>query len=739
MATAVPLELRRLVQEASALAGVVRGSLGPQGGQVLLSRPTGEVLLSRDGRQVLEALNVASPTARMMIACISTHCSLTGDGAKTFIILLSTLLQALEKLAKGDSTSFCDNIQGREKYKEKLFKLRQISRVLMMIQTEILDNLMTQKLVQHFLSVFSVSHTEMSSKSMRLVLEAYFCGKVGYNRQKFLSELTSDFYFKVTADKNRRDILCLVDEFFAELHVTVTGLPVSRSQILEGLVLPRDFAIYCPADGEKRVLIITESIHSSFSELGVEVMITTTRQYDASEIWIRKRTEALIKHMQDNNIKVLLSSVKQQETVHYYAKNCGISIVECLSPEVISFICRITNISPFVPSRDNICSQITETVVATFCQPLQLGAKRFTHIHFARTCALQHSLILCGPVHGVAKQHAFACHGAFKMLQQMFTALPLTECYGSKSETENFSKDLDNHQQCPAACQYFVGKCISCSNSQASAMQLKPCGYKMEKLSLASASTADREFACSSVHLQKPLGTAVPYFDLQHDALCSVPHKSEDDVVSLENFSPTYKDLKKVLKGAESELLENNPFVFTTVQQSSHSRNVPEQLYPGKDNYTRPDYIASLTYKENKENGNQRKSRSYIKAGSVVPVGGIFEILLHYYLSDYARQCQSPNVSVLCVLIADVLLTIPKTLCREEKRNAFPQLYLEVTTALRNNQPPRNQKHLESVSCKYQLVVSVLHCASMLLGIDLIIGIKRLPQKAEDDNSDIDL
>ncbi|XP_053101767.1 Bardet-Biedl syndrome 10 protein isoform X4 [Hemicordylus capensis] len=64
VAMATPVTLRRLSQEAAVLANVVRGSLGPHGGQVLLTRPTGEVLLSRDGRRVLEALNVESPTAR---------------------------------------------------------------------------------------------------------------------------------------------------------------------------------------------------------------------------------------------------------------------------------------------------------------------------------------------------------------------------------------------------------------------------------------------------------------------------------------------------------------------------------------------------------------------------------------------------------------------------------------------------------------------------------------------------
>ncbi|CAM5084832.1 unnamed protein product, partial [Eretmochelys imbricata] len=63
MASAASLDLGRLVQEAEALASAVRGAVGPRGGQVLLTRPTGETLLTRDGRRVLEALNLGPPTA----------------------------------------------------------------------------------------------------------------------------------------------------------------------------------------------------------------------------------------------------------------------------------------------------------------------------------------------------------------------------------------------------------------------------------------------------------------------------------------------------------------------------------------------------------------------------------------------------------------------------------------------------------------------------------------------------
>lgn len=63
MAAARP-ERPCLWQEAAALAGAVRGALGPRGGRALLLRPTGEAMPTRDGRRLLEALSVEPPAAR---------------------------------------------------------------------------------------------------------------------------------------------------------------------------------------------------------------------------------------------------------------------------------------------------------------------------------------------------------------------------------------------------------------------------------------------------------------------------------------------------------------------------------------------------------------------------------------------------------------------------------------------------------------------------------------------------
>lgn len=666
----------------------------------------------------------------MMIACISRHCSLTGDGAKTFIILLSTLLQGLEKLGKKDS-SFCKNSQKREAHKEKCYGFKQISQSLMMIQIQIMDHIMTQDLDKQFLSVFSACDTQINRSAMESVLEAYFCGKVGNSRQKFLSKLCCNYYFKAIAGKNQSDILCLVDDCFPELHTTVVGLPVSSSRILDGLVFHRDFAVYCPDDGDKRILTVTEPIQSALSDRGVEVVITANSQYWASEIWITKRTELIIKHMQQNNIKVLLSSVKQQDTVHYCAKNSGISVVECLSPEEISLICRITGTAPFRPSLDNIHREITEVAVAEFCRPLQLGARRYVHMGLTKSQALQpYCMILCGPVHGVTEQHACAFHGAFKMLRQMFTVVHLTESCDPNSESQNLSKAAPNSMQYSAAQRHFMEEPTDSIHVQAYDEQRKLCEVDTENDSIDSASVIIKD-VCLNTHLCKSSSVAGSFANLNIDAGCRTFHGREPDLVGIQRLYQ--KD------SCPKETPEYSPNLCRTVENAT-SRNIPEQLQPNKDNCTDHGHGISLTYKEGNQSNSQSNLSSFIKVGSVVPVGGIFEILLHYYLSYYAKQCHSPNVSILCSLIADVLLNVPKALCRAQKRSAFPQLYLSVTNALRSTQQlPTNKKGLESVSCKYQLVVSVLQCTAKLLSIDLIVGIKRLPQEAEESESEDDL
>ncbi|KAI5229426.1 Bardet-Biedl Syndrome 10 Protein [Manis pentadactyla] len=291
--------LKAALRVAEVLETIVSCCVGPEGRQVLCTKPTGEVLLSRDGGRLLEALHLEHPVARMMVACVSSHLRITGDGAKTFIIFLCHLLRGFHAITGKEKDSLISkNIQTHERHWKNCCQWKFISQALLTFQAHVLDYVMDQ--------YCTARETEFA------------------------------------------EVLELVEDCSAELSVGVTGLPVSASRVVAGLVLHREFSVYCPTDGDIRMVMITEAIQPLFSTSGSEFIINSEAQFTTSQFWIMERTKAIMKRLQSQNVKLLLSSVKQPDLVIYYAGLNGISVVECLSSEEVSFIQRVTGLSPFV-------------------------------------------------------------------------------------------------------------------------------------------------------------------------------------------------------------------------------------------------------------------------------------------------------------------------------------------------------------------------------------------------------
>uniref|UniRef100_A0A8C3NIK5 Uncharacterized protein n=1 Tax=Geospiza parvula TaxID=87175 RepID=A0A8C3NIK5_GEOPR len=633
---------------AAALAGAVRGALGPRGGRALLLRPTGEAMPTRDGRRLLEALSVEPPAARVMAARACSHRAATGDGAKSFVVLLAAVLRGLRAAGGGAG----------------------LRRALRDFEAQVLERAAARGLRRHL--------RPAPPGSLEPLLEPYLAGRLGPGERRRLARLCAEMCRRCApADATRPQVLRLLGRRFPELHAAVPGLPLASSRVLPGIVLRRDFAAYCPTDGELRALLVTQPLRPALTAPGVEFVVDSEGQYLASLRWITKRTEALMKHLQSNSVKLLLSSVKQEDVVIYYAKLYGVSVVECLSSEEMALISEVTGVSPYVPFGDDMDREITETAVVTFCQPLLLVSKRCVHIGFASVCAFQpHCLILCGPVDGVNEQHAAALQEAFTMLQQLFKTVDQRGEWKVEGESQSKASDVCSWHSSATQKQLVIEN--TCNTNQVSECQLKALSDETER------KVFDPDKCDLLVHNQKNHSTSV-----------LVAHNA-DIVTACEGLN--------VGKGLEETCCHVVPFK-------------PEESR------------ASIA---------QDYSNCLIEAGSVLPVGGYFEILLHYYIQDYAKQCQQSEVTIVSNVVADALLSIPKALYQTE-RDGFTKFYLEAINLLKKNQPlPVNNEGLESVYCKYQLVISVLHCVTELLSIDLVISIRRPLQKFEDRDSEDD-
>jgi Bardet-Biedl syndrome 10 protein len=562
------------------------------------------------------------------------------------------------------------------------------------------------------MSIFSSSAKKrtLCRNSLELLLEAYFYGRVGRNNLKFISQLMCDYFFKCVTYKSDIEVFELVDDCFVELNIGVTGLPVSDSRIVDGLVLHRDFSVYCPADGDIRIVIVTEIIQPLFSTSASEFILNSEAQFQRSQLWIMESIKAIITHLYSQNVKLLLSTVKQPELVNYYARLSGISVVECLSAEEVSLIQRTTGLSPCVLPQASSQCEVSNTALVTFCKPLTLRSKRYVHLGLISTCTfMPHCLVLCGPVLGLVEQHKSALHGAFKMLQQLFIDLDLSYVLQANDQNDTSSPLMYKNGREGNQFPEIGNGSIQRPYQDVIVKNKDKLGKKQTYLNICS------NLVVSDAELE----TYIPY---------STPMDTFQTDETLRCLSPR----NKVIIDTCELLIENNSTSNSTTENTR-----TEISYENLQ-------VTNITRKERLYRYlNMSTSQSYcyssIPAGCVLPVGGNFEILLHYYLLNCAKKFQQSEEAIVIKLIANALLGIPKILYTPKKGNCnFPQMYLRSLHALQTNQPMvSSQVGLESVSSKYQLLNSVLQCLTKILTTDLIINVKRQPQKiCEQDSED---
>ncbi|KAM8820087.1 BBSome complex assembly protein BBS10 [Eudromia elegans] len=626
--------LARTAQEAAALAGAVRGCLGPRGGRALLALPGGAALPTRDGRRLLEALRLEPPTARLMVAAAGRLRAATGDGAKSFALLLAAVLRGLRAAGRRAAAA------------------------------RALRALAAGALPRAAAALRRHAAPGGPGAALEALLEAYLGGRAGPAERRPLARLGRGLCERCPPR--------VAAEHWGALHAAAAGLPLARSRLLAGLLLA--------------AVVVAQPLHAGPG--GAELALRSEAQAQAWQRHAARGAEAVVRRLHRSGVRLLLAAGRQHEAVVYFAERHGITLVECLSPEEIALLCHVTGVAPFSPHGAQ--GEVTDVAVAAFCRPLLLGSERYVHVGFSSACAFQpHCLVLCGPAPGVIEQHADALHGALKMLEQ------LSETVEQRQEGQ--TAGACGHHPSTAQKQ-LPAETVSCGGSQGFEHHLRTAMGEAGMHTVESSLEVSENPACEQTDVQVPSRPLSPLREL------SALTVRESSLGEVQKLHTKWKHSGDIHEDCASNLVVDSP--------ESSACTCSRQNY----------------------------SSVIIEAGSVLPVGGNFEILLHYYLHHYAKECQEPLVAEVAHTVADALLSIPQALYSTAGRNSFNKFYLRAMDALRKNEPlPASEKGLESVYCKYQLVLSVLSCAAELLTIDCVIGVRRpLRQKTEGSDSEDD-
>ena len=89
---------RNNIMAAKTIADAIKSSLGPKGMDKMLVDSSGDVIITSDGRTILDKMDIDHPAAKMMVEVAKTQDAEVGDGTTTSVIVAGELLGKAEDL-----------------------------------------------------------------------------------------------------------------------------------------------------------------------------------------------------------------------------------------------------------------------------------------------------------------------------------------------------------------------------------------------------------------------------------------------------------------------------------------------------------------------------------------------------------------------------------------------------------------------------------------------------------------
>uniref|UniRef100_A0A672N2H4 Uncharacterized protein n=1 Tax=Sinocyclocheilus grahami TaxID=75366 RepID=A0A672N2H4_SINGR len=318
-------------------------------------------------------------TCMMVLDCVCAHAKATADGTKSFILLLAALLRGIQ-----DSHM-------RRKGSWSIRNLQNLANRLLAVSRKELDDVVTHKITP-YASLYCSHHSyKLEGSVLDLLIGGYISGRVGIGQADVLKRVLSGFFHQVNQDQNAVETISFIHSNFSFLHTAVTGLPIGCSEVIEGLIVTCDWSVWTEPAGSVKALILFESFGDCLHR---------------SESVMKQKLASLL----DLLVHVVLSSVKQSESVLQWAQLNHVSLLECVDSAQLEFLSSISAVETLSHP------PLQHLVMLNSCRRVQLGGHRYACLGMF---SHSHTLVLCAPVLGLLDQTVCVSQGVFAMLQNL--------------------------------------------------------------------------------------------------------------------------------------------------------------------------------------------------------------------------------------------------------------------------------------------------------------------------------
>jgi thermosome len=289
---------RNNIMAARTIAEAVKSSLGPKGMDKMLVDSSGDVIITSDGRTILDKMDIEHPAAKMMVEVAKTQDAEVGDGTTTSVILAGELLGKAEDLIdKGVHPTVI--VEGYNKAADKAL--------------ETLENIAISVKPENKAFLKKVAATSMASKL------------VSANKEQ-LADIAVGAVLSV-AQKAGEGYLVDLDDIMVEKK---PGESMSETRLIEGLVLDKEVVHSgMPKRVEKANIALLESaLEIKKGEFDTKINIELPEQMDSFLREEEGMLKAMVEKVVASGANVVICQKGIDDMVQHFLARKGILAVQ---------------------------------------------------------------------------------------------------------------------------------------------------------------------------------------------------------------------------------------------------------------------------------------------------------------------------------------------------------------------------------------------------------------------------
>lgn len=410
------LDFSKSLQIARALESLVLHGFGPQGLQTLMCTSTGQVLITNNGATIFNALHIGHPAGRLIVKAIDKMIQYTGDGSKTFIVMLSEILQQIDcKYTEKDRGKL---IRGVTHFTHNVFPV---------LQKQVLDHSRTSSLIND-----KKAFCDSFDGVMRSVISPHYSARVVEN---LVTTVTSSFNFDLPSDHFYEQV-SIITRNLSQFVIKTVGPSVTDSTTLDSFIIQRDFALHlnlCPMEKVRFVILMCSIEEQVKQEDNESIYLSTNDSLRNFMLYQRERVDKFAQMCVEQKINVVISSVGIPKYCLQVLASRNISVIHYLEEEDVEFLsqmCRKHVILEF----PRVQFTKKEIFVASSCQRVIIGGKPCVQLTPCGEGLAPYTktLILAAPTDSLCGQLYTVIHKAIK---SVYLSLILSEGPSCSSAT----------------------------------------------------------------------------------------------------------------------------------------------------------------------------------------------------------------------------------------------------------------------------------------------------------------